>query len=358
MPLEVAQEKLTYVVEGMSLPLFMRQVSTDADVSIVWSQTLDQSEISLSVEAVDVQHLMKVVARRLGVDLARYGNLYYLGKMEKTDRVSYVTKVSRISRQDVMAVLDSMKSDIGLVTVMADGVLVVADRLEVVAEIERVLFKIESMNVSVWMVQLYVVERVNETSAEKGVKIDTDINVAAVLSETATTDLQYMGKAMANFRWELARSDAQVIAQPLLLLVDGGKSTLKKVESVPVPRYTTSSEGAVSVSGYDYIDSGFDLSAEVRDWGNGLANFQYDLSMGEITGYVGDVPVQVKNQLAGETVVRCGGVYLLGSLTRQNTSHQRDGLFGLNFKEKKKDGIVRIWARVERVSVQSEAPVR
>ncbi len=350
-------QKLTYRVESMPLAMFLRQLSADSGLSVVWSENLDDTTISLSVAAIPARDVLTVVARRLGVQMAYYGNLYYLGSLQKTDRASYVTKVNRIKQKDIEELLKGLKSDIGNVTVLTDGTVLMMDNTEYIIKADRVLSSLQNIEVTSWFVQLYLAGYSNTEGKDVGLETTDDINLAASLVDgnfgaDLTIDI------MSQFKAELSRSNVSIVASPLLVLVDGSSSTVKNVETVPVPEYTTSSEGTVTVSGYEEIESGFVLTVDVRDWGDGRANLSYDVNIGEITGYVDNYPIVTSNELAGEVVVNSGGVYLLGSLTRNNETDSQSGFLGLtNTNQSKRDSLLRLWAKVQRIDIKLGADV-
>lgn len=341
---------MTYRVDNMPISMFMRTLATDSGLSIVWEKSLDDTQISLSVENIPATDVLTVVARRLGVDLANYGDLYYLGTIQKTDRASFVTKVNRVKRADIIEILDGVKSPIGMVTVLSDGTVIMADRIESINKADHVLKQIQKIDVTVWFMQLYLADYSITDDYDIGLDTTQDIELAATLVDSEF-NTSLTGDFGVSLSAELSRSDIEIVAAPMMIMVDGSQSNVKKVERIPIPQYTTSDQGTVSVSGYTEVESGFELLIGVRDWADGRANVTYDLESSEVTGYVNsEVPIISSSEISGEVVVQDGGVYLLGSLTRNNATETTDGLFGLRFTGSHRQSLMRLWAKVQRIT--------
>ncbi len=339
----------------MTVGAFLRQFASDTGLSVVWAEALDESLISLSVEDIPAKDVLMVVARRLNVSLAEYGRLYFLGEPKKTDRAYFVGKVLRAKVDEIEPVLNAVKTEQGVVTVLQDGSVIVADEIEAIRKAAEIVQKLQSLDVSVWAVQLYLLQETNTDIKTTGLDIQDDIRLAVLLSDVDSAT-NYKAELDAALRCEIERSDVRIVARPLLLLVDGGKASLQKVESIPVPQYTTSETGAVSVSGYQNVDVGFNFAVSLRDWGREQASLVYDLQLGEVSGYVDEsIPIETKDVLTGETVIASGGVYLLGSLQRSSATNTTSGFAGLTRTKQHRNGILRVWAKVERIQTQAGA---
>ena len=327
---------------------FVRSLTSDTGVSVVWQKSLDSTLISLSVKDVTVRQLLLVVARRLGVSLAEYDNLYFLGDSKKTDRAVYVGRVDRLKVDSLSDIIKGIITTQGTLNVMPDGLVVVSDEFESIIKIQDVIEKIQVAEIPLWFVQFYVIDYSNTVNNKTGLDIDSDINISVSLADSDAEN-SLAGKAVSLLEYELASSNVQIVASPLFVLLDGGQSQIKKVETVPVPRYTTSNEGTVSVSGYDNIESGFDLTVTIRDWSKNKANLTYKLVLGEITGYVDVVPIVSSSELTGEVVVSAGKVYLLGALDKGNNSIDNSGFAGLLHTKDIRNSKLKIWAKVHKI---------
>lgn len=330
----------------------MRQFSADTGLSVVWLEELDSKVISLTVDNVPPEAVLSAVSRRVGAELSKYDDLYYLGAIKKTDRVVFVGRVTRIKVADLKDIAEKFRTDLGVLTVLPDGVCIFADSIDSVRQFSQLVEKLQKVDVSVWFVQYFLIQDSAASSRMRGVNITNDLTVSAALSglSGAASGLNISGEVSAAFQYELTKSDVSILAKPLLLLIDGGSAKIQRVESIPIAQYTVSDQGAVSVSGYKNVDVGFNLETSIRDWGSDFASLTYAFDIGQVTGYVDKVPIQTKDVLSGETIVKRAGTYLLGSFQRHSKSKGRSGLFGFLFSDADSLGTIRIWAKVEKIS--------
>ncbi|MDP0495006.1 MAG: hypothetical protein Q7Q73_02240 [Verrucomicrobiota bacterium JB024] len=334
----------------MAVGAFMRRFAADTGLSVVWAESLDDKLISLSVDQVQPRDVLLVLSRRLGCDLAEYGSLFYLGDPEKTDRTVFVGRIYRAESDEIQSLLNAIKTEQGTITYFDDGSLILVDKIEAVLKLRGLLDSLKEIDSPLWVVQFYISQENVQDSREIGVDVTDDISIAASLANGDFTSLLRMD-ITATFQAEISRSEVELVAQPLMFLRDGKTSSIQKVESIPVPQYTTTETGSVTISGYDIMDVGFQLNVGVRDWGGGKCALEYNLQMGDVIGYVNDsVPIEAKDSLQGETVVESGGVYLLGAFQRHIRESQNSGkLFATSHSAGDRTAILRVWAKVIRI---------
>ncbi|MBR1967012.1 MAG: hypothetical protein IKA22_10430 [Lentisphaeria bacterium] len=72
---------------------------------------------------------------------------------------------------------------------------------------------------------------------------------------------------------------------PMLIIRDGKKGKWGGGESYPIPRYTTQENGSVVISGYDYVDTVFQLLASVTETIKG-GSLALDISISSVTSFI------------------------------------------------------------------------
>jgi len=344
---------VTMAAVEMGMPEMMRALSMETGASVIWEEDLDQALISLEVNQVPLEVVMEHIARRLGVGLSMEGDLYFLGQLMPEDRAVMVVQVGRWDQKTVTEALGTVVTQNGSVWVSPDGVCVVSEQVGTLRKVESLLNGLQAFQAGGWIVQLLLVEASGSSSVSLGIDTDLDIEVSAAFSSTSST-AEYGGTARAALKADIESQRVELFAQPLLLCVDGGESSVKRVEVVPVAEYTTLETGAVVTSGYSEIEVGLQCKVGVRADGDGGALVNYDVSLGEIQAYVDNrVPVRTQETLAGEVVMQSGGTYLLGSLERGRAREGRDGVFQLARSTTREGTRLEVWAMAVEVRKSS-----
>ncbi|MCD7897550.1 MAG: hypothetical protein LUG50_12895 [Planctomycetaceae bacterium] len=233
---EVAEEKnvMTLNIKDMPLKEFLTHVSGLTDVSIISEQSLDEGLVTLNVVDSSVEEVLSAVARRFGVDIISQDGLYYIGSLNSTDRGYLVRKVRRLYAEEIGEILKTMNSDIGSSFVNSDGLIVVADNLRVLKQIDNMLNEMEKLPANAWILQMYLITTTNKNTNDYGFDVTADFD-GSILTEldTSAAFARSTSKLVADseFRAVLraARNSSayNILAEPMMLLVDGGKASIR-----------------------------------------------------------------------------------------------------------------------------------
>lgn len=337
-------------IRAVELPLrFLGELITEeTGMSLVWSEGLDDRTVTLELEDRPVSELVNLVGRRMGVEVQRMENAYYLGDLRAEDRALLVRRTGRLSREELNSAVRVLLTDSGEATVFDDGVVVVSDKLAVIRRVERMLSQVEERAGAGWLVQLFFVEDVIESGRVLGVDVVHDIELGAALSDVSS-DFGYRADVRAQLFADLQRSDVRLVNAPVLLTLDGKSSSQEQVTTQRIPIFATLESGAVTQTGFEEIDTGLRVDVRVREssWTSGTLS--YSIEVGQVTGESGGAPTEETQRQVGDVRVVSGGTYLLGSLYQARTSEGRDGFFGAVKRRDYREVRMRIFAMLERV---------
>lgn len=341
----------------MSLGQFLRTVAQETGASFIWSAELDSETVSVEVEDVSLLEVLQFVARRLDADLTGQGGVYYIGQAQQQDRAHGVFRVGRFTVEEIESLLGTILTDDGSYVAFEGGLVVVSEAVGVLRRVASVLEQLESVEQGAWLVQLLMVETVDRDNRQLGIDTALDVEVAAAFSSASASSSEVSGEARASLVADIERQTVSIYAQPLFVLLDGGESTLKRTEIVPVPQYTTLETGVVTTSGYSEVEIGLELAVSIREIGQDAAALEFDVSLGELVGFVDDqVPIRTEESLTGRAAVVSGGTYLLGSLDRGRQANTVSGPAQLLRGRDYELGRLEVWAlctRVGRMSADS-----
>lgn len=344
------EEKITFSTSGMSLIEFLRYVADVAKISIVCDQSLDNQIVNVNVVNAGIRDVLSSVARRYGVDITQQGSVYYIGTLKPQDRALLVRKVKRLRSDDIVKMISALISEVGKVASSPDGLTVVGDRVQVLRNINSMIDQIEAARANTWVAQLYMITGSTIASRELGFDTTATLDVAAILANSKS-NVEALGAFNAVLRAARSNSGHSVLAEPMLLLTDGGSGSIRDGERIPIPRKVVSDNGTVTTVGYEYVNTGVNVTVNIREMSSRSASCGVKIVMDQVTSYVeGTVPVTSGQTFETQAVVDSGGTYLLGSLTRKSSLREKGGAFINTYKSNKDDGgIVEVWLRCYRI---------
>lgn len=350
----VADEpRVSLSVQEMPLVSFARYVADQTGVSVICDASLDQRPVSIDVQGQRVSDVLAFVSRRLNVQTTRTGNLYYIGQLRPEDRGVFVRRVSRLSVPDLGLAVQALLSEQGKVVSLEGGLAVVSDRVEVLGRVAEMLDQVEQAPAEAWVIQLHLISMTDLRQHELGVDVDPSADLAMTFARASGGDVTQavrLGAVLtAALRMSRSTDSIRVLAQPLLTLVDGGSASHKDVESVPVPRKTTSPEGTVTTEDFDRVEAGLIIKVDLRDMGARRARLQLAAEISELTGYVETAPIVVKTTYETATIVESAGVYLLGSLQQTKERRGKAGTLGTVDVRDDRARTWQVWARVYKI---------
>lgn len=263
------------------------------------------------------------------VNIRRDGKIYFVGQLRPEDRGLLVRRVRRLTLEDLNAALAVFAGEHGRSVAFADGLVVIGDTVEVLKRVSEMLDQLEAQESAVWIVQLHIVSYTEdaaddlginlEPAARAGVAFATGSGAAAVASGinvTASLD--------AVLRVAHSRNDVAVTASPMFLLRDGSKSEFVQGDRIPVPKRTVSDQGTVTVSGYEFVQTGVQVEFLLREMSAESASVDLAISMSDLKRLVEEAPVTGEESFKTQAIVKAGGVYLIGTLVKDRRQRQSE----------------------------------
>lgn len=342
-------QKITLSASGMQLVEFLRYIADQTGLSIVCEHNLDTLPVNVNVSDTEVRDVLSAVARRYGVDITEQGNVFYIGTLKPQDRAILVRKVKRLTAVEITHMVQTLNSEVGKVAASSDGLTVVGDRVRVLQNINSMFDQVERAQTNTWVLQMYLISGSSTASKEMGFDTVASFDVAANLANS-TSRLSSLGAFRAVMKSVRNNSRYQIIAEPMMLLTDGGKSSIQDGETIPIPRRTVSDSGTVNTTGYDYVNTGIVVKTGLREMSSTAATCDVDVNMTQVTSYVDSAPVTSGQTFKTTAVIESGGTYLIGSLSRQSRGKDKSGAFVPTFTgQKDAAGNVEIWLRCYRI---------
>ena len=254
--------RVTISADSQPLSLFVRQIAEQTGVSIVVEEAIELKTVSLEVADQSVEDVIAMVGRRLGTQVTRTGDLYFVGTLRPEDRGVYVASVGQVSPDDMRAIAGLLLSEHGRASVTERGLVVVGDKVEVLSRIAEAVDEVKDATREVWLVQMHVIK------TQQSVADSLGINADAALSGTASTipGVSVLeGRLTASLEAIRADSKSEVVAEPMYFLGDGTTVTYRRGQRVPiVERVTTELSESSQVR---YQEVGLRVELTIRSLG-------------------------------------------------------------------------------------------
>jgi type II secretory pathway component GspD/PulD (secretin) len=123
-------------------------------------------------------------------------------------------------------------------------------------------------------------------------------------------------------------SNAALLHSATLYVLEDGTATMNQGDRLPIPRYQTSPEGTTTVIGYEFIDTGFQLTASAVRVPGGV-RLQLEPAVSTVTGFVVDAPIVTESRVTAQAVVSSGEWLIISGLSTQKADDGESGLPGL-----------------------------
>jgi hypothetical protein len=314
----------------------------------VIAETLDDRKLTIDVVDEPLDSVMQLISRRLNTEAVLIGRTWWTGSIRPEDR-SILTHKARMSQGDLSNVLPLLTSSSGKTTILPDGLVIVADRPEVLERVSRLLTEIESSSRTIWFLQLHLVSITRSSTLDLGF----DLNPEAAMAVTfAGGKLTVSGGATLASLLRATRTaqGADLIGKPLLCIAEGSTVVLTSGVTIPVPNKVVSDQGTVSTQSYDRVNAGLSLTAKITAGRADTADLELKLDQNEVTGYVGEAPVTTGFSYTTSASMAAGQTYLLGCVARQSSSlFDRGPVPSSSVKRDNQTSTVQVWAKAYRV---------
>lgn len=337
----------------MPLVEVLSTLSETTGLSFVAEASLDELQVTLDAQDVTLDRLMEMISRRIGVDVQRVENVYYVGAFREEDRAILVRRVKRLEVSDVEKAIRVMMSSDGRVAVYSDGTTVVADRLKVISRVDNLLTQIEATEGAVWAVHLWLVSVSNGDVLDIGVDIAPTLDVAAAFahgSAAGATTAALNGGLSAVLQAAEEQTGAELVMEHMAMMRNGVEHQFFEGQQFPVRINRVSDEGTSTVSEVQFVDVGVQLNGTLRDFTDTSALIAMDIDLSELAGVIDNAgPAKTTTRFNIETEVQSGGVYLLRTHRTTVANQSVSALLRPGNREENSQRVLQLWCRALRI---------
>jgi hypothetical protein len=318
----------------------MSAISSESNVPIVWSVECEKLKVSGVFIEQSISSILSVLARRCNVSVCEVSGIFYLGISDKTDNVVAVVRVPSVDSSELLDSVRSSLSSSGSVSVVS-SCLWLCDNID---SIKKIVSSIDSLRYK--MERSYIAEvffiRLRESDF---LRLQADLEVNQIDIFSSSFNVSQLFSMFVNAESSLGKS--KVDQRPVLYLTEGRKTLFEDGSDIVLEKKTVSSEGYVSVIGYEKFTDGLSLAMRVHRVSELTYSLEFDLKVsvfGESEKNASVVPRTSRSTLSHPgMLITDGSVFYAGSLRRSSNS-LGGGVF--SFRREFEDDLLTVWVRV------------
>lgn len=307
--------------------LLLLDVAEQAGVSVVVPDGADEALLTVDYQEVGGQQVLEAIADRLKLAAEFEGGVVVFVDKQQASRDYVVLRSGYTTPAVVVEALRAIVGDEAKVTSFEDRIVVAGARraVQTAADFREQL----QIGPDAWRLEVRVVS-VSETFRRS---LGLDWTLAAEATATAGTG-SLSGVNAAAVVSVIAEAtehgrDATLLNAATLYCLEGSSARMNQGDRVPIPRYQTSPEGTTTLVGYEYVNTGFTLSAEATRVPAGV-RLKLMPSISSVTGYIESAPITTESRVEVETVVADGGWLVVSGLSSTTATNDASNLPGLS----------------------------
>lgn len=321
-------------VVGGSVSGVLADIAVACEVPAVIPSELDKVSVTVELDGVDGQAAFREVARAAGYVPELVDGVVRFVKAADVLQSFVVVRPGAERKQAALEGLKAVVSQRASVAVVGERLVVTGDA-QAVARASEFAAQLESGSDG-WVVEVRVFSVSRSWKSESGV----DWRVAAALgvgvdaaagNRAAVVFPVFGARAAATVEALLSASEegreVQLTRSGRVFVVEGQAGRLQQGDVVPVPRRTVSDQGTVTVTGYERVDTGFQLQVLPERVPGGV-RLDVEARLSAVAGFVGEAPVTSESSVRSTVLCRSGDWVLLSGLSAGERERRGKGLPG------------------------------
>lgn len=302
------------------------EIASQAGVSISLPSGIESERVTVDNEQADTRAVLNELVGRMELVPRYSGGILTFAKQDVDTNDFIVVRSGYIPPDKMRELMKSQLGEKASVDLIDDRVVITAPApiLERAAEIAEQA----STGADAWLLDIKVVTLTETLQRELGLDWTvggTAVFTASNLRSVMDTDLFVQVIAQAT----QAESGATLLDTANLHVVEGTTSTLNRGQRIPVPKFTTTNEGATNLTGFEYINTGFILEATATRVPGGV-RLTLSPTISSVTGFVREAPITQESAMTADVIIQDGEWVILTGLQTFRDSSGRTTLPGLD----------------------------
>jgi type II secretory pathway component GspD/PulD (secretin) len=328
----------------MPLTEFLRWLSNETGISVVCAESIDTRPVTVDIVKQGVDGILSVVARRLGVQVTRTANVYYIGDLRIEDKGVLVRRVSRLTGPEIIESIMTLLSENGRVAGYDDGLVIVGDKVEILQRVAELIEGVENAPSDSWFVQVFLLSFHNDNLLSYGIDLSLDATYQKGLFSQDIIKDGFLSAAISASQEEKLVS---LVSNPFFVMADGSTAMYVSGQNVPIPKKAVSDAGTITTTGYEYQQTGLQFKLSLRQVQQDKAFISLYFESSAIADYVEAAPVTLAEKFESAFNINSAVPYLVGSI---RTDKKSDKLSGWLSQQKSGSGdTLQIWCKAYKI---------
>ncbi len=304
-------------MSATALATVAAEISRQSGVNVVIDELYASSPVTFAGEA-PLGELLELLSRQVGATRLSVGRSVMIGEPRDSDRVVFVGRVPRLSREELVALLVRVGGTAVEGSVADDGLVVLIDTLDKVRSLEAAVAGIALAGSATWAVQLVILKISDEDVRSLGIDAVPAVELGVSAASAAGSLSQAASGAMAlasltaKLRASGSRSRSSVVAEPFFLITDGSVGRYRVGGNEPY-RVDVVTPGAVGVVRGEVrtVPTGRTIEVSAREVSRDVVRLRIVLEDSRVTGVRDDIPITAVDSSEMLVDVSSGGAYLV-----------------------------------------------
>lgn len=292
-------------------------------------------KVSAAFDDADGERSIRELCRAVGLFPHLEGKVLVLGKpMGRADTFGVWYR----GQDDASTMIEVGKAVLGKeAEIKAVGErVVVAGSQEDVERMSDVVAHLEAAGADTWLLDVTLVSLDRSVRRDAGLDwsftggagagLDASVGSSAVAGPVFGARAQAAVAVVAKALEE--GHDASTLTRGTLMVIEGQTAQLHQGQSVPLPKRTISDQGVVTITGYDNIHTGFELSVEAHRVDPGVS-LKVSPRLSGVVGFQGEQPIIAERQVESTVQVSSGEWLVISGFEEVSDSFDFAGIPGL-----------------------------
>jgi len=343
--LPVPGQRVTYNARGIRLDDLARYLALQSGTSVVVDQASANTELTVVLDDVPWDQAMRVVARLAGVEVHRLGDVWLLGARRNEDNSAKIVQLRSASAE---AAIDAISKGTNAVAIpVGPQRVVLSGSSSEISKAEALAEELNGAPNRQWAVQLNLISFSKRDLRELGLDVRPAFGANGGLRLPGGFDGSAQAQLSVALKAARERSSVRVEGQPFFLMLDGASSKFVRGGRVPIPKTAVSNQGTVTVTGFEYVQTGTTVSVGLREVGEDECQLNLQISLSELQEVTSSgAPVTSERNLSSMVICRHQGTYLVGSFDLQSERASGGTWSNWGGAKDKSVEVLQVWARV------------
>lgn len=302
--------RVTIKASDAPMDIFIQQVAKLINVSVSVPDEAKDRTITASYDTIKARTVLEEIASKLDLRVEYESGVIRFVTQDQQTNTFTVLRSNYVPPLRLSEVLRAQLGEKVTVELLDDRVIVSGTREQV--ELANRIAKYTESGADGWMLEVKIVTLNDNIKQELGVdwQLGATINLSASEAQSVLASSAFVEAILKATR---TGTDAKLLDTANLYVLEGTQSTLNRGQSIPIPKFTTTVQGSTSVSGYEYIDTGFILSVAATRVPEGI-RLTMEPTLSTVTGFVRDAPITQRSSITADVIVHNGDWIVLSGL--------------------------------------------